>query len=426
MAIDNSIKILTKNMDIPGYKGTLEEYRREGGYETFANALKDLQPADVTDKVKKSGIRGRGGAGFPTGMKWTFLPKDSPKPVYLVCNADESEPGTFKDRQIIERDPHLLLEGMALSAYAINCHVAYIYIRGEFAYGYSVLQRAIKEAHDAGLLGRNILDSDFDLEIYLHQNAGMYICGEETSLLESLEGKRGWPRSKPPFPAIEGAFKCPTIVNNVETLANVPYIVTNGGEAFARIGVDKSSGTRLFCLSGHVNKPGVYEYAMGITMRELIYEVGGGIPNGRELQAVIPGGVSFPVLTPDEIDVSLDYDSLQQYGSGLGSAGVIVMDDTVDIVDACLNVATFFAHESCGQCTPCREGMPWMQKIIRRIKHGEADMEDIDILMDIAKHIEGHTICPFGEAGSWPVQGFVRKFRAKFEERIKTKTSSVN
>ena len=426
MAIDNSIKILTKNMDIPGYKGTLEEYRREGGYETFANALKDLQPADVTEKVKKSGIRGRGGAGFPTGMKWTFLPKDSPKPVYLVCNADESEPGTFKDRQIIERDPHLLLEGMALSAYAINSHVAYIYIRGEFAYGYSVLQRAIKEAHDAGLLGRNILDSDFDLEIYLHQNAGMYICGEETSLLESLEGKRGWPRSKPPFPAIEGAFKCPTIVNNVETLANVPYIVTHGGEAFARIGVDKSSGTRLFCLSGHVNKPGVYEYAMGITMRELIYEVGGGIPNGRELQAVIPGGVSFPVLTPDEIDVSLDYDSLQQYGSGLGSAGVIVMDDTVDIVDACLNVATFFAHESCGQCTPCREGMPWMQKIIRRIKHGEADMEDIDILMDIAKHIEGHTICPFGEAGSWPVQGFVRKFRAKFEERVKTKSSVVN
>jgi len=419
MAIDNSVKILTKNLDIPGYSGTLEDYRKQGGYSALEKALKEMQPRDVTEEVKKSGIRGRGGAGFPAGVKWGFIPKDTTKPVYLVCNADESEPGTFKDRLIIEREAHMLIEGMALASYAIGAHTAYIYIRGELASGYDILQVRLKEAYDVGLLGKNILESGFDLNIYLHQNAGMYICGEETSLLNSLEGKRGWPRNKPPFPAIEGAFGCPTIVNNVETLANVPYIVTNGGDEYAKIGVDKSTGTRLFGVSGHVKKPGVYEFPMGITMRELIYDVCGGILNDRKLKAVIPGGVSFPVLTPDEIDVSLDYDSLKQYGSSLGSAGVIVMDETVDMVDACLNVATFFAHESCGQCTPCREGMPWMQKIIRRIKNGEGEMDDIDTLLDIASHIEGHTICPFGEAGSWPVKAFVKKFRHEFEEHVR-------
>ena len=419
MTLENPIKILTRNLDIPGYRGTLEEYRQNGGYRSLEKALKEMKRPEIIEEVKKSGLRGRGGAGFPTGIKWGFIPKDTQKPVYLVCNADESEPGTFKDRVIIEREPHMLFEGMAIAAYAIGSHTAYIYIRGEFDYGYNVLRERLREAYAAGIMGKNIFGTGYDLNIYLHQNAGMYICGEETSLLESLEGKRGWPRNKPPFPAVEGAFKSPTIVNNVETLANVPYIIWNGADQYAKIGVEKSSGTRLFCISGHVNKPGVYEYPMGITMRQLIYDIAGGIPDGRQLKAVIPGGTSFPLLTPDEIDVSLDFDSLKKYGTSLGSCAVIVMDDAVDMVDACLNVATFYAHESCGQCTPCREGMPWMQKIIRRIKNGNADMGDLDTLMDVAKHIEGHTICPFGEAGAWPVQGFVRKFRHEFEEHIR-------
>lgn len=421
MAINNAIKILTKNISVSGYTGSLDDYRENGGYRALEKVLKDMKPEEVIAEVKKSELRGRGGAGFPTGQKWSFLPKETTKPIYLVCNADESEPGTFKDRLIIERDPHLLIEGMIIAAYAIKAHTAYLYIRGEFAYGYEVVKKTLTDAYKSGYLGKNILNSGFDCDIYLHQNAGMYICGEETGLLESLEGKRGWPRSKPPFPAVEGAFKCPTIVNNVETLSNVPFIIDQGGETFAKIGVSKSSGTRLFCLSGHINKPGVYEYPMGITMRELIYDVGGGIRNGRLLKGVIPGGISMPILTPQEIDISLDFDSLKNIGSSLGSCGIIVMDDSVCMVDACLNISTFFAHESCGQCTPCREGMPWLQKIINRIEHGKGENDDLGTLIDIARHIEGHTICPFGEAGSWPVQAFLKKYKNEFEEHIRLK-----
>ena len=408
------MKILTKNIDRDAYGGSIGEYKDAGGYTALTKALKQMRPEEITGEVIKSGLRGRGGAGFPTGRKWTFLPKESDKPVYLICNADEGEPGTFKDKLIMEKDPHLVLEGMIISSYAIKANTAYIYIRGEFVRGAQRLENAVKEAKENGCLGRDILGSGHDIEIYVHRGAGAYICGEETSLLESLEGKRGCPRTKPPFPAIEGAFGCPTIVNNVETLANVPFIVTNGGDAYAEIGAENSSGTRLFCLSGHINNPGVYEIPMGISLRDLIYDVGGGIPGNKKLKAVIPGGSSMPVLKPDEIDVSMDFDSLAKIGTSIGSAGVIVMDETVDIVDVCLNVAEFYADESCGQCTPCREGMPWMRDIIRRIKNGRGKEDDIDMILDIANNIEGRTICPFGEAGAWPVKAFITKFREDF------------
>ena len=377
-----------------------------------------MTPEEIVEEVKKSGIRGRGGAGFPTGVKWGFIPKNTDKPIYLICNADEGEPGTFKDRVIIEKDPHLLLEGIIITSYAIKSHQAYIYIRGEFVYGANRLNSAIREAVEAGYVGKDILGSGYNLDIQIHRGAGGYICGEETALLESLEGKRGWPRIKPPFPAVEGAFRCPTIVNNVETLANIPFIINNGGESYAEIGVKNSTGTKLFCLSGHINKPGIYEFPLGISLRSLIYEHGGGIKNNNKLKGVIPGGSSMPVLASDEIDVSMDFDSLANIGSALGSAGVIVMDETVDMVDVSLNVAKFYAHESCGQCTPCREGMPWMRDIISRIKEGKGKKEDIDTLLDITYNIEGKTICPFGEAGAWPIRAFVNKFREDFEKRI--------
>jgi NADH-quinone oxidoreductase subunit F len=412
------MKILTKNIEKSSYSGSIQDYIKEGGYTAIEKALKRMSPEEVVEEVKKSELRGRGGAGFPTGRKWGFIPKNADKPIYLICNADEGEPGTFKDRVIIEKDPHLLLEGIIISAYAIKSHKAYVYIRGEFVYGANRLETAIKEAHNAGYIGRNILGTNYDLDVYVHHGAGAYICGEETALLESIEGKRGWPRIKPPFPAVEGVFKCPTIINNVETLANIPFIVNNGGGAFASIGVKNSTGTKLFCLSGHINKPGVYEFPLGISLRTLIYEHGGGIVNNNRLKGVIPGGSSMPVITADEIDVSMDFDSLDKIGTALGSAGVIVMDETVDMVDACLNIANFYAHESCGQCTPCREGMPWMRDIIVRIKNGQGANEDLDTLLDITYNIEGKTICPFGEAGAWPVRAFVTKFKEDFEKYL--------
>lgn len=319
----------------------------------------------------------------------------------------------------MERDPHMVLEGCLISGYAIGAHVTYVYVRGEFVYPAEVLERAIAEARAAGYIGKNILGSGFDHEIYVHRGAGAYICGEEMGLIESLEGKRGWPRLKPPFPAVEGLFRCPTIVNNVETLANIPFIVNHGGGVFADIGVPRSSGTKLFCVSGHVCKPGLYEFPMGITLRELLYDHCGGIRKGHVLKGVIPGGSSFPILTPDEVDVKMDFESVKEYGSGLGSAGIIVMDETTCMVDACLNLAKFYAHESCGQCTPCREGMPWIRDILDRIEHGKGEMDDIDTLWDITRMIEGRTICPFGEAGAWPVQGFLKKFRHEFEEHVR-------
>ncbi len=414
-----AIKILTKNIEKDGYTGSIEDYIKEGGYTRIDKFLGKVKPQEVTEEVKRAGVRGRGGAGFPAGVKWGFIPKDNQKPVYLLCNADESEPGTFKDRVIMEKDPHMLLEGMILACYAIGSHTAYIYIRGEFVYPANVLNRAINEAYDKGYLGDNIAGSGFKCDITVCRGAAAYICGEETSLINSIEGKRGFPRLKPPFPAVEGVFGCPTIVNNVETLANVPWILEHGGDAYARIGVERSSGTKLFCVSGHVKKTGTFELEMGIPMKKLLYDVCGGIRNDNKLKGVIPGGSSMPVLTAEECeDVTMDYEALAKKGSALGSAAVIVMDDTVDMVNACLNLIKFYKHESCGQCTPCREGVPWMMKIIQRINNGNGKKGDIDLILDICEGIEGRTICPFGEAAVWPTRAFVTKFRHEFEEKI--------
>lgn len=407
------------NKDNPDSK-SIDFYIQNGGYKALETVVKEKSPDEVIEIVKKSGLRGRGGAGFPAGVKWSFVPKDSDKPKYLVSNADESEPGTFKDRYILEREPHMLIEGMAIAAYAIQSNMAYNYIRGEFVYGAQVFEQAIKEAEDKGILGDNIFGSDYSLRIANHRGAGAYICGEETGLLESLEGKRGWPRLKPPFPAVEGAFKCPTIVNNVETLANVPLIINNGAEWFSNIGPDeKNTGPKLYCVSGHVKKPGLYEFPMGKNLKELIFEDCGGMLNGHKLKAVIPGGSSVPVLTADEIDVSMDFDSLASIGSMLGSAGVIVMDDSTCMVDALLNLERFYAHESCGQCTPCREGTTWLVKILQRIERGEGRMEDMDLIADIADKINFRTICPLGDAAAMPAESFIKKFRDEFEEHVR-------
>ncbi len=399
---------------------TIDFYVAHGGYETLKKTLKNFAPKDVIEEVKKSGLRGRGGAGFPTGLKWSFVPQDNPNPKYLVCNADESEPGTFKDRYIIEHEPHMLIEGMIISAYVIHSHLSYIYIRGEFVRGARILEKALAEARERGFLGKNILGSGYDLDIFVHRGGGAYVCGEETGLLESLEGKRGWPRLKPPFPAIVGLFKSPTIINNVETLANVPLIMDRGADWYKTLGPnEKNTGPKLYCVSGHVNRPGLYEFPLGMNLKELIYEHAGGVYKGHKLKAVIPGGSSTPVLLPDEIDISMDYDSLMAAGSMLGSAGTIVMDETTCMVDALYNLERFYAHESCGQCTPCREGTMWMVKLLRRLENGQATEADVDILADVANNIMGKTICPLGDAAAMPAQSFVKKFRDEFLEHAK-------
>ena len=395
---------------------SLDFYLHHQGYSAWKKVLQQWKPGDVIEEVKKSGLRGRGGAGFPTGLKWSFVPRDSDKPKYLVCNADESEPGTFKDRYIIEHEPHMLLEGLAIASFAINAHRAYIYIRGEFALGAQVLEEAIVEAESRNLLGANILGSGYDLQVAVHRGAGAYICGEETGLLESLEGKRGWPRLKPPFPAVVGAFASPTVVNNVETLANVPLIFSKGADWFAAIGPNpKNTGPKLYCVSGHVNRPGLYEFPMGKNLRELIYDDCGGIRNGKKLKAVIPGGSSVPVLRADQIDVSMDFESLAAAGSMLGSAGVIVMDEDTCMVNALYNLERFYAHESCGQCTPCREGTTWMAKILKRLELGGGRPDDVALLEDIARHVNFRTICPLGDAAAMPAASFVSQFRDEFE-----------
>jgi NADH-quinone oxidoreductase subunit F len=394
---------------------SLEFYLGSQGWSAWKKVLQAWKPGDVIEEVKKSGLRGRGGAGFPTGLKWSFVPRDSEKPKYLVCNADESEPGTFKDRYIIEHEPHMLLEGIAIASFAINAHDAYIYIRGEFAYGAQVLEEAIAAAEAKNLLGADILGSGYDLHVTVHRGAGAYICGEETGLLESLEGKRGWPRLKPPFPAVVGAFKSPTVVNNVETLANLPLIFNRGAEWFAAIGPNpKNTGPKLYCVSGHVNKPGLYEFPMGKNLKELIYDDCGGIRNGKKLKAVIPGGSSVPVLRADQIDVSMDYESLTAAGSMLGSAGVIVMDEDTCMVNALYNLERFYAHESCGQCTPCREGTTWMAKILKRLEMGGGRPEDLALLDDVARHINFRTICPLGDAAAMPAISFLSQFHDEF------------
>ena len=408
-------RLLLRCRDIPDLC-RLDVYRQHGGYEAVQQALTRHRPEELVEMVKASNLRGRGGAGFPTGMKWSFLPKQDTKPVYLCVNGDESEPGTFKDREIMEDDPHQLLEGVIISAYAIKCHTAYIYIRGELLTACQRMDEAIAETRQAGLIGRNVLGTGFDLEVYVHRGAGAYICGEETGLIESLEGKRAYPRIKPPFPAVYGLFGCPTIVINVETLACVPHIVLRGADWFRAIGPEKSPGPKLFCVSGHVARPGTYELPMGTPLREIIYEHAGGIPNGRRLKGVIPGGASMPVFTPEEIDVPMDMDSVQKAGSFLGSAGIMVMDDTVCMVETTMILARFFHHESCGQCTPCREGTGWLHNVLEKLEHGSAKPSDVDLLLNIAGNVMGNTICALADAAAMPVRAFVTKYRAEFEQ----------
>src|SRR6516162_7144881 len=434
------VKIVTKNFGVAD-SHRLSVYQQRGGGQAFRKAI-SMQPAALVDEVKKSNLRGRGGAGFPTGMKWSFIPKGAPM-VYLVVNADESEPGTCKDRELLAFDPHLLIEGMMISSYALGCKHAYIYIRGEMMREAEIVEYAIEEAYAAGLLGKDHATAagTFRLNITLHRGAGAYICGEETGLLNSLEGKRGWPRLKPPFPAVKGLFQAPTVVNNVETLMNIPEIVEKGAEWFAGLGMGKSGGTRIVCVSGHVAKPGVFELPMGIPFRDLIYDVCGGIPGGRQLKGVIPGGSSMPPLDASELDVPCEFDALMtdarikdvevkpgvpfDLGGGrklktmAGSGGIVVFDDTTDVVALCARIMEFYAHESCGQCTPCREGSGWLARVCKRVARGEGEAGDIDLMASIANGIAGNTICALGEATAWPMLGFLTKFRADFEVKLR-------
>jgi NADH-quinone oxidoreductase subunit F len=412
-------RILLANICKPGYTGSIGDYENQGGYQSLRKAL-EMKPDEIVAEVKNSEIRGRGGAGFPCGLKWSFLAKNTGKPTYLVCNADESEPGTFKDRQLIHYDPHQLIEGIVISCYATGARTAYIYIRGEMPVGAQILVKAIEDARAKNYLGKNILGKGVDVDIYVHRGAGAYICGEETGLIESIEGKRAYPRIKPPFPAVVGLFGCPTVVNNVETLSNIPHIVNNGAAWFKAMGVPGSTGTRLVCVSGPVKRPGYYEFEMGkLTMRQLIEDVCGGLTDGKKLKGVIPGGSSMPVLKADNIDVALDFESLRKAGTMAGSGGIVVIAEDVNIVDATLNVAQFYAHESCGQCTPCREGTLWMEKMLHRMCEGKGRPEDVDLLFDVADNIDGKTICPLGEAAAWPVKAFLKNYRGEFEEACK-------
>ena len=401
----------------------LEGFRKDGGYETWLKVLKDKRPpAELVAEVKASGLKGRGGAGFSTGTKWSFIPKGTTKPVYLCVNGDESEPGTFKDRQLLELDPHQLLEGVGLTCYAIGAHTAYLYLRCEFALGLRRLQAALDEAYQAGLFGKNIQGSGFDLEVHTHIGAGAYICGEETSLLNSIEGVRPYPRNKPPFPAVEGLFGCPTIINNVETIANIPHILKRGAAWHAALGNKEDPGSRLWCVSGHVKRRGVWEIETGFRLAELIDspDFCGGMRPGRKLKAVIPGGSSSRVLLPDEVAVAtMDAPGMKQVNSSLGSAGIIVLDDSTDMVDAVLNLMRFYAHESCGQCTPCREGTPWVVKVLERIMSGHGRTEDLDLLLDLADNMEGRTVCALADGACWPLVSIVQKFRAEFMAKIR-------
>ena len=426
-----AIKILTEHINVPGIK-TLEVYRQHGGYRSVEKAVKTMSADDVVEEVKKSGLRGRGGAGFPTGMKWSFIDKKSGNPRYLVCNADESEPGTFKDRYLMSNNPHALVEGMITSSYALGANLSYIYVRGELLYVIRILQKAIDEAYAAGYLGKNILGSGYDLDLHVHPGGGAYICGEETALIESLEGKRGNPRNKPPFPAVKGLYQNPTVVNNVETIAAVPWIVNNSGDEYAKIGIGRSTGTKLISACGHLEKQGIYEIELGVSVEEFIYsdEYCGGIRKGHELKAVVAGGSSVPILpahlilkTANGENRLMTYESLADggfaTGTMLGSGGFIAMDETTCIVRNTWNFARFYSHESCGQCSPCREGTGWMEKVLYRIEHGQGREHDIDLLVDVAKKIEGNTICPLGDAAAWPVAAAIRHFRHEFEWHIR-------
>jgi NADH-quinone oxidoreductase subunit F len=423
-------KLLLEHANVPGIE-TYEVYRKHGGYRSVEKALKTMSPQNVVEEVQASGLRGRGGAGFPTGMKWSFLAKPEGVPRYLLCNADESEPGTFKDRYLMEKLPHLLIEGMIVSSYALGANQSYIYIRGEYMFVLEIVEKAIAEAYANGWLGKNILGSGYDLDLAICPGGGAYICGEETALIESLEGKRGNPRIKPPFPAVKGLWGCPTVVNNVESIAAVVPIVNDGGAEYAKIGIGKSTGTKLISACGNINKLGVYEIELGLSVEEFIYsdEWCGGIKNGKRMKALIPGGSSVPILpanlickTAEGNDRLMTYESLADggfaSGSMLGSGGFIVFDEDQCIVRNTWNFARFYSHESCGQCSPCREGTGWMEKVLRRIEYGQGHMRDIDLLADINKKIEGNTICPLGDAAAWPVAAAIRHFREEFEWHI--------
>ncbi|SEL51995.1 NADH-quinone oxidoreductase subunit NuoF [Parapedobacter koreensis] len=423
-------KLLLTHIDVPGIN-TFEVYRQKGGYRAVEKALKTLTPDEVVEEVKKSGLRGRGGAGFPTGMKWSFLAKPEGVPRYLVCNADESEPGTFKDRYLMTHIPHALIEGMIIASYALGANTSYIYVRGEMMPQVRILERAIAEAKNAGFLGKNILGRGYDLELYVQPGGGAYICGEETALLESLEGKRGNPRIKPPFPAVSGLYNCPTVVNNVESIAATVPIINEGAEEYAKIGIERSTGTKLISASGNLNKPGVYEIELGLPVEEFIYsdEYCGGIANGKRLKAVVAGGSSVPILPANLILKTLKgesrlmtYESLAdggfQSGTMMGSGGFIAFDEDQCVVRNTWNFTRFYHHESCGQCSPCREGTGWMEKVLHRIEFGHGSFSDIDLLVDVSKKIEGNTICPLGDAAAWPVASAIRHFRDEFEWHI--------
>jgi NADH-quinone oxidoreductase subunit F len=410
--------VLTSHVNEPN-SYTLDFYlKNQRGYEGLRKAL-TMKPNDLIEQVKASGLRGRGGAGFPTGMKWQFVLKDTPKPKYIACNADESEPGTFKDHVLMERNPHLLIEGCAISCYAIGAKVAYIYIRGEFYHVQEILEAELEKAYKAGYLGSNVLGSGFDCDVYIHRGAGAYEAGEETALIESLEGKRAQPRLKPPFPAVEGLYNCPTAVNNVETLCNVPLIVLNGAEWFAKLGPEKNGGPKLYCISGHVNKPGVYEASMNTTLRDLIYDYAGGIRGGRQLKAIIPGGSSVPLMLPEQLDTPASFDAIQKAGSLLGSAGLIVLDDSVCMVWLAMNLLHFYRHESCGKCTPCREGCDWLYKLLMRLERGEGQEKDLDLLFGVSNNIIGKTLCAFGDAAATPVLSTMKLFRQEYEAHVR-------
>ena len=410
--------VLTSHVNEPD-SYTLDFYVKNlRGYEGLRKALA-MKPNDIIEQVKASGLRGRGGAGFPTGMKWQFVLKDTPKPKYICCNADESEPGTFKDHVLMERNPHLLIEGCAIACYAIGAKVAYIYIRGEFYHVQQILEAELEKAYTAGLLGTNILGSGFDCDVFIHRGAGAYEAGEETALIESLEGKRAQPRIKPPFPAVAGLYQCPTAVNNVETLCNVPLIVLNGAEWFAQLGPEKNGGPKLYCISGHVKKPGVYEASMNTTLRQLIYDCAGGMRGDRKFKAIIPGGSSVPLLLEKDLDTPASFDAIQKAGSLLGSAGLIVLDESVCMVWLAMNLLHFYRHESCGKCTPCREGGDWLFKLLQRIERGEGQEKDLDLLFGVANNIVGKTLCAFGDAAATPVLTTMKLFRHEYEAHVR-------
>lgn len=416
--------VLLKNLNNPGGH-TIDNYLKGGGYEGLKGALKS-PPDDIVQTVKDAHLRGRGGAGFPAGLKWSFIPKDPTVPKYLCCNADEGEPGTFKDRGIIEYDPHILIEGMIITSYAIGAAASYIYIRGEFEFGAKRLEAAIAEAYEKGYLGKDIQGSGFSHDMYVHRGFGAYICGEETALLESIEGYRGQPRKKPPFPALSGLYAKPTVINNVETLACVPPIMTKGIEWFKSMGPEKSPGPKIFCVSGHVNKPGLYELPMGTTLREIIYDHCGGIKGGKKVKAVIPGGVSAPLFVESELDISMDFDSVMAKGSMLGSGAVIVMDETTCMVKSAYIVNRFFSHESCGKCTPCREGTIWLTKILKRIEYGAGRPDDLELIESICDKIFGRTFCALGDGAVMALRGFIKNFREEFKHHIENKECKVS